>query len=153
PHIGTDPNVRYDFPIIYVRAPRKDPTGRAKWAEVGDPRSMEPGADLMLLRPDGSEEVLVAVKAEESIADPCVSFDGESVFYAKMHDAAKHKGADIFKIHVPTRKIVQITNQKFTPNTGAADWSKTELPSWGVYNLGPCQVPGGKVVFVSDRNV
>ena len=35
---------------------RKPPS----WAEVGDPRTMEPGADLMLLHPDGKEEVLVA---------------------------------------------------------------------------------------------
>ena len=69
-----------------------------------------------------------------------------------MHDAMKHKGADIYKVHVPTRKIVQLTQQAFTPNTGAADWSKTPLPSWGVYNLGPCPLPGGKLVFVSDRN-
>jgi hypothetical protein len=37
-------------------------------------------------------------------------------------------------------------------NTGAADWSKTPLPRWGVYNLGPTPVPGGKLAFVSDRN-
>ena len=152
PEIGSDPSVQYDFPIVYVRAPRKNPTGQAHWAEVGDPRTMEPGADLMLLQPDGKEEVLVAVKPEESIADPCVSFDGESVFYAKMHDAKAHKGADIYKIHVPSRKVVQLTSQTFTPNTGAAQWSKETLPSWGVYNLGPCPVPGGKLVFVSDRN-
>jgi hypothetical protein len=152
PHITTDKSVKYDFDIIYVRAPRRDPTGRSRWAEVGDPRTMEPGADLMLLHPDGAEEVLVPVKAEESIADPFVSFDGKWVFYAKMHDAVGHKGSDIYKIHVPTRKIVQLTRQVFTPNTGATDWSKTPLPAWGVYNLGPCPVPGGKLVFVSDRN-
>src|SRR5690606_17796177 len=30
---------------------------------------------------------------------------------------------------------------------------KTPLPSWGVYNLGPCPLPGGRLAFVSDRNV
>ncbi len=113
---------------------------------------MEPGADLMLLHPDGKEEVLVPVKPQESIADPFVSFDGQWVYFAKMHDALNHKGADIYKVHVPTRKVVQLTEQTFTPNTGAADWSKTPLPVWGVYNLGPCPVPGGKLAFVSDRN-
>ena len=113
---------------------------------------MEPGSDLMLLHPDGKEEVLVAVKAHEAIADPMVSFDGASVYFAKFHDALKHKGSDLYKIHVPTRKVVQLTQQVFTPNTGAADWSKTSLPSWGVFNLGPCPLPGGKLVFVSDRN-
>jgi hypothetical protein len=150
--IAKDVAVKYDFDIVYVKAPR--PVGKvaSRWAEVGDPRTMDPGAALMLLRPDGSEEVLVPVKAHESIADPFVSFDGQWVYYAKMHDALKHQGADIYKVHVPSRKIVQLTKQTFTPNTGAADWSKTKLPSWGVYNLGPTPVPGGKIAFVSDRN-
>jgi hypothetical protein len=152
PHIATDKTVKYDYDIVYVRAPRRQSDGRSRWAEVGDPRTMEPGADLVLLHPDGTEEVLVPVKPHESIADPYVSFDGKSVYFAKFHDALKHKGADIYKVHVPTRKIVRLTGQTFTPNTGAADWSKTPLPAWGVYNLGPCPVPGGKLAFVSDRN-
>jgi hypothetical protein len=152
PHISTDKAVKYDYDIVYVRAPRKQVDGRSKWAEVGDPRSMEPGAELMLLHPDGKEEVLVPVEPKEAIADPFVSFDGKWVYFAKMHDALGHKGADIYKVHVPTRKVVRLTQQVFTPNTGAADWSRTPLPPWGVYNLGPCPLPGGKIVFVSDRN-
>ena len=54
----------------------------------------------MLLHPDGNEEVLVPVEPQESIADPFVSFDGQWVFFAKMHDALNHKGADIYKVHV-----------------------------------------------------
>jgi hypothetical protein len=152
PHISTDKSVKYDFDIVYVRAPRKSPDGRSKWAEVGDPRTMEPGADLMLLHPDGTEEVLVPVTEKESIADPQVSFDGRSVYFAKMHDATGHKGADVYKVHVPTKKVTRLTEQRFTPNTGAADWSKTPLPAWGVYNLGPCPLPGGRLAFVSERN-
>jgi hypothetical protein len=151
PHVTTDKSVKYDYDIVYVRAPR-GANGKGRWAEVGDPRTMEPGADLVLLHTDGSEEILVPVKPHESIADPMVSFDGKSVYYAKMHDALKHKGADIYKIHVPTRKVTRLTQQVFTPNTGVADWSKTPLPEWGVYNLGPCPLPGGRLVFVSDRN-
>ena len=152
PPIASDPSIKYDFPIVYVRAPRREANGKSKWAEVGDPRSMEPGADLVLLYPDGKEEVLVPVTERESIADPCVSFDGEWVYYAKLHDARNHKGSDIYKVHVASRKIVQLTDQTFTPNTGAADWMKTKLPEWGVYNLGPCPLPGGRLAFVSDRN-
>jgi len=151
PRVADDKSVKLDYDIVYVRAPR-GANGKGRWAEVGDPRTMEPGADLMLLHPDGKEEVLVAVESHESIADPFVSFDGQSVYFAKMHDALKHKGSDIYKIHVPTRKIRRLTQQTFTPNTGAADWSKTGMPSWGVFNLGPCPLPGGRLVFVSDRN-
>jgi hypothetical protein len=106
----------------------------------------------VLLHPDGKEEVLVPVTEHESIADPCVSFDGQWVYFAKMHDAKNHKGSDIYKVHVPTKKVVRLTQQTFTPNTGDADWSKVGYPSWGVYNLGPCPLPGGRLAFVSDRN-
>src|SRR5262249_21957181 len=50
--------------------------------------------------------------------------------------------------------------QTFTPNTGAAKWSWSyrthrtgrSALSYGVFNLGPCPVPGGKIVFTSNRN-
>ena len=142
PHISRDKTVKYDFDIVYVRAPRREADGKARWTEVGDPRTMEPGADLMLLHPDGTEEVLVAVKPHESITDPCVSFDGNWVYYAKFHDAKNHKGADIYKVHVPTRRTIPLTQQVFTPNTGAADWSKTPLPALGRLQPGAMSAAG-----------
>jgi N6-adenosine-specific RNA methylase IME4 len=42
-----------------------------------------------------------------SVADPYVSFDGQSVYYAFFYAS---EGADIYKIHVPTRKIGEINN-------------------------------------------
>jgi hypothetical protein len=158
PHISTDKSIKYDYDIVYVRAPRHGDEKRGKWAEFSDPTRMEPGSDLMLLHPDGTEEMLVSGK-DGSIMDPYVSFDAQWVYYAKFIDD-KHSGSDIFKIHVKSKKIVRLTDQTFTPNTGAANWSKdfrtpekgkTNL-GYGVYNLGPCPAPGGKVVFTSNRN-
>src|SRR5437763_5929472 len=90
PHVSTDKSVKYDYDIVYVRAPRFGDEKRTKWAEFSDPTRMEPGADLMLLHPDGSEELLVSAKGG-SVMDPYVSFDGEWVYYAKFIDA-KHSG-------------------------------------------------------------
>lgn len=158
PHISSDKAIKYDYDIVYVRAPRHADEKRGKWAEFSDPTRMEPGSDLMLLHPGGSEELLVSGK-EGSVMDPYVSFDGQWVYYAKFIDP-KHTGSDIYKIHVPSRKIIQLTDQTFTPNLGAAPWAKdfrtpekgkTSL-QYGVFNLGPCPVPGGKVVFTSNRN-
>jgi len=158
PHISTDKSVKYDYDIVYVRAPRHGDEQRTKWAEFSDPTRMEPGADLMLLHPDGAEELLVSGK-DGSVMDPYVSFEGESVYYAKFIDA-EHTGSDIWKIHVTSRKTVKLTDQTFTPNTGAANWSKdyrtpqqgkTSL-HYGVFNFGPCPVPGGKVAFTTNRN-
>jgi hypothetical protein len=169
--ISTDKTVRYDYDIVYVRLPRKgsrNPGGKFEnpvWAQAGVPLQMHPGADLMLLHPDGSEEVLVA-GGKGSVTDPFVSFDGEWVYYSHFHDLTNWRNgfvpapADMYKVHVPTRKIVRLTDGGFSPNTGAADWAedgrkgqpgRTTMPH-PVCNVGPCPLPGGKVIFTSNRN-
>lgn len=167
PSITTDKSVRYDYDIVYVRAPRAgDEKHKRFYTDFSQPVTMEAGADLMLLHPDGSEELLVA-GGDGSITDPAVSFDGQWVFYSHLYDLRKanqwsppRQGADIFKIHLQTRRIVKLTEQIFTPNTGAATWSKDfRTPEegrthyeYGVFNMGPCPLPGRRVVFTSNRD-
>lgn len=123
----------------------------------------------MLLHADGKEEVRPGGK-EGSITDPVVSFDGEWVYYTHIASLKSSgpwqppKGADIFKIHVKTRHIVRLTNQIFTPNTGAADWAK--IPQnphrqrkpkdaslvWRAQLSRQYPLPGGKIVYTSNRN-
>ncbi|MBL8797361.1 MAG: sigma-70 family RNA polymerase sigma factor [Planctomycetia bacterium] len=155
PPIAKDESVKYDYDIVYVRAPRKGDAQQIAWTEVFAPTRGEPGSDLMLLHPDGTEEVLVAA-GDDAITDPFVSFDAESVYYSRFRNV-KQPGSDrlacvssdIFKIHVKTKKVVQLTHQEFTPNTGVV---VKGLRSPGVHNLGPCPLPGGKVMFTSNRN-
>src|SRR5262245_62280123 len=66
PAIATDKSVKYDYDIVYVRLPRKgyrgDKTNKFDnpiWAQAGVPLQMHAGGDLMLLHPDGKEEMLV----------------------------------------------------------------------------------------------
>src|SRR5262249_11797363 len=165
PHISTDPTIKYDYDIVYVRTPRKgNAPHSSRWADASLPLNVDAEGDLMLLHPDGSEERLVA-GGKGSITDPFVSFDGEWVYYTQFEDLknrTQHSGAaaDIYKIHVKTRKIVRLTHQEFTPNTGAAQWAKdyrTAEPGkttqpYAIANLGPCPLPGGKVIFTSNRN-
>jgi hypothetical protein len=167
PHISTDKSVKYDFDIVYVRAQRAgDKIHKRFYTDFSAPVTLEPGADLMLLHPDGSEEVLVKGGEAGSITDPMVSFDGQWVYYSHVRGLKNYsqwnpprQGADLYKIHVKSRKIVRLTNQKFSPNTGAAKWpkdyrtsesGKSHLES-GVFNMGPCPLPGGKLVFTSNR--
>jgi len=167
PSVSTDPTVKLDYDIAYVRAPRAgDKVHKRFFTDFSSPVTMEPGADLMLLHPDGKEELLVK-GGDGSVTDPVVSFDGEWVYYVHLHDMVKasqwnppKQGADIFKINVKTRKVVRLTNQRFTPNTGAANWSSDFRKSepgkshyeYGVYNMGPCPLPGGRIAFTSNRD-
>jgi hypothetical protein len=167
PHISTDKSVNYDFDIVYVRAPRAgDKVHKRFYTDFSSPVTLEPGADLMLLHPDGKEELLVE-GGDGSITDPSVSFDAQWVYYTHIHylkNASQwnppKQGADIYKIDLKTSKIVRLTNQRFTPNTGAAPWSsdyrknepgKSFLES-GVYNMGAYPLPGGRIVFTSNRD-
>lgn len=164
--VAADKAVKFDYDIVYVRAPRNGDKVGTNWPEIANPAFMDAGADLMLLHPDGTEEVLVKGGAG-SVTDPMVSFDGEWVYYSLFHDMkgasvsqGPSGGADIYKIHVKSRKVVRLTTQQFTPNTGAANWSKDfRTPEagknhieYGVFNTGPCPLPGGKVAFTSNRN-
>lgn len=167
PHISTDPTIKYDYDIVYVRAPRAgDQVHKRFYTDFSAPVTLQQGADLMLLHPDGKEELLVE-GGDGSVTDPMVSFDAQWVYYTHIYYLKQasqwtppRQGADIFKIHLKTRRIVRLTNQKFTPNTGAAPWStdyrtpqpgKSHLES-GVYSMGPCPLPGGRIVFTSNRD-
>jgi hypothetical protein len=167
PHISTDKSIKYDYDIVYVRAKRAgDKVHKRYFTDFSQPVTMEPGADLMLLHSDGKEELLVA-GGDGSITDPVVSFDGKWVYYSHIYNLKNHnqwnpprEGADIFKIHVPTRKIVRLTNQRFSPNTGATKWApgyraskeKGTYFEYGVFNMGPCPLPGGRLAFTSNRD-
>jgi len=168
PHFSTDKSVKLDYDIVYVRTPRKGDKVRSLWTEIAHPALMDTNADLMLLHPDGSEELLVAGGDDGAVTDPYVSFDGEWVYYSHIkglkgtnqHGQPPHGGADIYKVHIKSRKIVQLTNQEWTPNTGAAPWSKNYRSAdrgctyfhYGVLNMGPCPLPGGRIAFTSSRN-
>jgi hypothetical protein len=164
--VASDKDVKLDYDIVYVRAPRNGDKVGTNWPEISNPTFMDPGADLMLLHPDGTEEVLVK-GGTGSVTDPMVSFDGAWVYYSHFHDMKGGSisqgpvgGADIYKIHVKSKKIVRLTHQEFTPNTGAANWSKDfrtaekgkDYFEYGVFNMGPCPLPCGKVIFASNRN-
>ena len=161
--------VNYD--IVYVRQPRFGDSVNTIWPEVFHPARLDPGADLMLLHPDGTEEVLVA-GGHGGVVDPTLSFDGQWVYYSYFYDLRPEElngqrddlplaGADIFRIHLGTRRIQQLTSGEFTPNTGAGTWDESnpvDPPAgynrlgYGILNLGPCPLPGGRLAFTSNRN-
>ncbi len=162
----TPTGIYYD--IVYVRMPRFGDDTRVDMPEVKDPINIEAGSDLMLLHPDGSEEVLVA-GGDGAVTDPYVSFDGRSVYYAYFPDVtdfnyqrrdAPRAGSDIYRMELATREITRLTHQEWTPNTAAGNWASDHLSTdsatnslrYGIFNLGPCPLPGGRVMFTSSRN-
>jgi len=160
-----------DYDIVYVRQPRFGNNTNTLWPEVFHPARLDPGADLMLLRTNGTEEDLVA-GGLGSVTDPFISFDAQWCYYAyfpnlqpaqlnNQREFLPYQGSDIYRIHLTSREIQRLTFQEFTPNTGAGNWhtnNPVDPPSqfnrlgYGIINLGPCPLPGGRVAFTSNRN-
>lgn len=157
-----------NFDIVYVRQPRYGDNTNTTWPEVFHPANLEPGADLILLHPNGNEEVLVNAGIG-AVTDPFVSFDAKWVYYSYFPDPANlnpqrglpYDGADIFRVNLATRQIQQLTFGEFTPNTGAGNWDESNPVDpppqfnklgYGILNLGPVPVAGGKIAFTSNRN-
>jgi len=161
-----------DYDIVYVRQPRFGDNENSLWPEVFHPARLDPGADLMLLHTNGTEEVLVSSGGIGSITDPFVSFDGQwcyYVYFTNLLDSALNhqrddlplEGSDIYRVHFQSREIERLTHQEFTPNLGAGNWDESnpvDPPAefnrlgYGIINLGPCPLPGGRVAFTSNRN-
>src|ERR1043165_2767585 len=131
--------VNYD--IVYVRQPRYGNNTNTIWPEVFHPARLDPGADLMMLHTNGTEEVLVA-GGNGSVTDPFISFDAQWCYYVYFPDLRQsalnyqrgdlpYAGCDIYRIHLATRRIVRLTFQEFTPNTGAGKWNYADPSSTG----------------------
>ena len=143
-----------DYPIAYISCPRTVPSTNpqlpmksAPWAEFGHPYNVAPGCDLRVRWPDGSTELLVA-GGTGAIQDPAVSLDGSAIYYTRFHMAtagANQYGADLEKIDLATRAVTRLTQQAFAPHV--------PLPMrFGVYNMHPCPLPDGSVIYTSNRN-
>jgi hypothetical protein len=158
-----------DFDIVYVRQVRFGDDINTTWPEVFHPAKLDAGADLVLLHPDGNEEILVDCMIC-GVTDPFVSFDAQWVYYSLFHDLVQLNtqrgnlpllGADIFRINLATREIQQLTHGEFTPNTGNGNWDESNPVNptnefnrlgYGILNLGPMPLPGNKLAFTSNRN-
>ena len=84
--IATDKSVKYDYDIVYVRAPRKGDDGRHQLD-----RDLQPGLHGPGRRPDAAAPRRQRGSARRraargSVTDPMVSFDGEWVYYSLFHD-------------------------------------------------------------------
>lgn len=148
--------------IVYVRAPRFGDNENSLWADTVRPLSLDPGADLMLLHPNCTQEKLFPLPEHQafldapigngSVTDPGISFDGKWVVFAYYHDLTdqnpqrcatnvpggclSYKGADIYRLNLETHALARLTQQEFTPNTGNGANFDCTVPYTNCPNIG-----------------
>ncbi len=170
PHISTDKSVK--LRLRHRLRPRA--AGPATRSTSGStptspqPVTMEPGADLMLLHPDGKRGA--ARRGRRRLGHRPDGLVRRRVGLLRAHlqpaegaasGTRRGRGRTSSRSTCQTRKIVRLTNQKFTPNTGAAELVEATTArrrrarshfEYGVFNMGPCPLPGGRIVFTSNRD-
>jgi hypothetical protein len=166
------------YDIIYLRAPRKGDATLTDWPEVINPVKMEPGTHLMRLRSNGTEELLFdgsaigGDPAKSAVIDPVVSFDARFVYFAYFPDVTSagrnsqrnnvpREGCDIYRMELATRAVTRLTTQLWQPPFAGVKWSSNRLQAsasdenylgYGIFNMAPTPLPGGKIMFVSNRH-
>lgn len=172
--IPSDHGVDYD--IVYVAYPMgipdenatPDQTRRAEFSIL--PQGEEPyrimgGADLMLLKPNGTKETLVDCNSDCSVMDPRLSYDGTTIYYSKIvgidsasdpDGFARDTAGYIYKIVLTggaPYTEVQLTypgtfdSLKYAGNVAADDMS-TLTP---IRDMAPLPLSNGKLMFTSNR--
>ncbi len=171
-----------DYDIVYVRYPRRGDLSDVELPDGESPYSIEPGADLMLLRPNGEEEILVDCRAEGqedieggqancSVQDPIISYDGKWVYYSKYGNMGKipldqlstawrtstaHSFIYKMRLDVPQseRVEIQLTNlgAGFATDKLAGNTANDEINDFSIRDLGTTLLPDGRILFTSNRD-
>lgn len=127
------------------------------------------GTKLVLIYPDGSEHVIFDPAAHGmpngGVVDPCVSFDGTTIYFACFVDAQnlhnqRHLSTQpsrIWKLEVtaspPSSPVVsgvtQLTNVTTPDFQGTAP---NQNPNYAAFDLAPLELPDGRILFLSTRD-
>jgi len=166
------------YDIIYVRYPIAKvqdvaaPDGRVGIPAGETPYTLESGADLMLLRQDGTEKVLVDCADKCSVMDPFISYDGKTVYYSYNEKVINNPYGDeyaswIYKIHLeghpafnnyqPIRltfndgfdSVLYNANREADGNLKSADHDQSRYRA--IRDMAPIQLADGRLLFTSNR--
>lgn len=161
--IPTEPVVDYD--IVYVRY-NIDPSTNTyiKLPQGENPYDITPGADLMLLKPDGTEIVLVNCENNCSVMDPTISFDAKTVYYSYIEiPDSDHPNSSstswLYKIQLddPDFAPIRLTfNDGFdsrlyaTNNNDRPDFDQNRYRQ--IRDMAPIPLADGRLLFTSNRS-
>jgi hypothetical protein len=145
-----------DYDIVYVRYPAKSPNGKHVILPQGEgPYEITAGADLMLLHPDGSEDILVDCD-DCSVMDPFISLDGKTVYYSLIEEATRQSASWLYKINLNNKpySTIRLTfNDGFDSHLYAGNKSKEhdQENKRKIRDMAPVPLADGRLLFTSNR--
>jgi len=144
------------YDIVYVRYPNESVDDQFINIPQGeDAYHIAAGADLMLLKNDGSEVILVDCD-QCSVMDPFISFDGKTVYYSLIEEPNRESASWIYKIILSDGNYEPI---RLTFNDGfdSALYANNMTPEHdqsitrGIRDMAPAPLADGRIVFTSNR--
>ncbi|GAC29780.1 hypothetical protein GPAL_2929 [Glaciecola pallidula DSM 14239 = ACAM 615] len=145
------------YDIVYVRYPNESDEDQFINIPQGEHAyDIAAGADLMLLKSDGSEVLLVDCE-QCSVMDPFISFDGKTVYYSLIEEPTIESASWIYKINLSEGNYEPI---RLTFNDGfdSSLYSNNNTPEHdqgsvrGIRDMAPAPLADGRIVFTSNRS-
>lgn len=148
--------IAYD--IVACRAPVANSGFRNAFPDAVNYSLYAPrGTDLVLIHPNGTEEVLVAAGPNGACVDPVVTYDGRAVLFAKFDDPQNinvQRGlswnpSHIFRVDLATRQVTQLTSGS---QVAWQDSAHQIDPLYAKFDVAPLELPDGRILFLSNRD-
>jgi len=145
-----------DYDILYVRYPATNPKGLFVSIPQGEkPYDIAAGSDLILLHPDGTEDIVVDC-SKCSVMDPFISYDGKWAYYSLIEEAKKSSASWIYKVNLtkkPYKKIRLTFDDGFNDRlykTNTLSESKL-INHRKIRDMAPVPLADGRLLFTSNR--
>jgi hypothetical protein len=145
------------YDIVYVRYPNENDSDQFIDIPQGEHAyDISPGADLMLLKADGSEVVLVDCQ-QCSVMDPFISFDGKIVYYSLVEEPTHESASWIYKINL-TEDNYEAIRLTFDDGFDSTLYAGNTTPAHdqssvrGIRDMAPAPLADGRIVFTSNRS-
>ena len=152
---------KIDYDIIYVRynkPPITDEDAPPKYTKLPQGErayEIQKGADLVLLKPDGTERILVDCTIC-SVMDPTISFDGTTVYYSFIEEEGLSSASWLYKIKLeePYTPIRLTYNDGFDSQLYAANTTPKhdQASKRHIRDMAPIPLADGRLLFTSNRS-
>lgn len=145
-----------DYDIIYTRYDINPKENSYVTVPQGEQAyKIQAGADLVLLKPNGEEIILVDCDVC-SVVDPTLSFDAKTVYYSVIEFGSPNAGSYIYKIHLeePYTPIRLTFNDGFDSKLYVANDTNShdQGSKRSIRDMSPIPLSDGRILFTSNRS-